>query len=478
MVDLKGSGALLVHIVDIRKGAGFCALILFVGRRRILDWDRVNGGCRFGREVGAGGCDGGGNVRRRFRFGIRVGRFGEDAAGEGSGAVLGFLGRAQVGINLDFAGLEFAVEIGIDFDEPGVADADDFEGLDGFTGADFFEEGLGEAAFGAVPFGEAGVESGADFAGDEGEDVAERFEVRRMEVKAIDRGDEGFAADAEEAFLHVAEDFADEVVTLETAGRAGSHMTFIVGKAGRLEDGVAWRAPCEEFSTAKTGRAALFSACAAGPFTKRSRRAKPPVAPFTKRSRQAKPPVAPFTKRIRPFLPPAAGFTKRSRQAKPPVAPFTKRTGHFRRGAAGLQNEADRRNRLSHLLQNEPAISATGRAVLQNEADGRNRLSHLLQNEPAISATGRAVLQNEADRRNRLSHLLQNEPAISATGGRFTKRTYTGFAEALGELALSEIHGGVHFAGWRRGRGPVWPCVVVAAVAASIVISGESFTLA
>jgi hypothetical protein len=139
--------------VDIRKDAGFCCLVILGGRGCGGNW--IDGGCWCGREVGARGCDGGGGVERFGLGRLWVGGFGKDAAGEGTGSVFGLLGRAEFGIDLDFAGLEFAVEVGVDFDDPGVAGSDDFKRFDGVACTDLFEQRLGEAALGAVPFGEA-----------------------------------------------------------------------------------------------------------------------------------------------------------------------------------------------------------------------------------------------------------------------------------------------------------------------------------
>ena len=43
-----------------------------------------------------------------------------------------------------------------------------------------------------------------------------------------DRRSQGIAPDAKQPFLHVAQDFSNQVVTLETAWRAASHETIMV----------------------------------------------------------------------------------------------------------------------------------------------------------------------------------------------------------------------------------------------------------
>ena len=48
------------------------------------------------------------------------------------------------------------------------------------------------------------------------------------------RGHQGLAPHAEQPFFHIAQDFSNEVVTLETAWRAASHETIVVGCFGKF----------------------------------------------------------------------------------------------------------------------------------------------------------------------------------------------------------------------------------------------------
>ena len=131
-------------------------------------------------------------------------------------------------MNLNLAGLEFAIEVRVDFDGPRVADPHKFVLRHGRGGsADLLNErrrdSCSNPAGGAVQRQKLVVERGADLARDEGDDVAEGFVIIRVEIDAINRGNESLAPDAEGTLLHVAQDFSNEVIALETAWRAASH---------------------------------------------------------------------------------------------------------------------------------------------------------------------------------------------------------------------------------------------------------------
>src|SRR3954451_14364152 len=125
-------------------------------------------------------------------------------------------------MNLNLAGLQLAVEVGINFDGPRIADTHVLTGRRPFTGPDLPEQSgrdfTGFAAL-SVPRRESFVERRADFARDKRHDVPKRFIVVRAQIDAVNRRNQGLAPDAEQPLLHVAEDFTDEVVALQTPWR-------------------------------------------------------------------------------------------------------------------------------------------------------------------------------------------------------------------------------------------------------------------
>src|SRR5579863_7051176 len=134
-------------------------------------------------------------------------------------------------MNLNLARLQFAIQIGIDLDSPRIADAHIFAGRHRFPRADFLEQAgrqLTRLSALPVPCSEPFIERRADLARDERHNIAKRLEIVRAQINAVDRGYQGLVPDAEQPLFHVAQDFSNEVVTLETAWQAASHGTIMV----------------------------------------------------------------------------------------------------------------------------------------------------------------------------------------------------------------------------------------------------------
>src|SRR5271165_3149567 len=125
-------------------------------------------------------------------------------------------------MNLNLARLQFAVEIGINLDGPRIADAHVFTRRR-LPRPDFLEQIRSQLArFSALPIpcGEPFIERRADLARDERHDIPKRLVIVRTQIDAVNRGYQGLVPDAEQPLFHIAQDFSNEVVTLETAWRA------------------------------------------------------------------------------------------------------------------------------------------------------------------------------------------------------------------------------------------------------------------
>src|ERR1022692_4201220 len=136
-------------------------------------------------------------------------------------------------MNLNLAGLQLAIQIGIDLDRPRIADAHVFAGRHRLPRPDLLQQAgreLARLSALPVPCGQPFIERSADLGRDERHDIAKRLIIVRTQIDAVNRGYQGLVPDAEQPLFHIAQDFSNEVITLETAWQAASHGTIVMAR--------------------------------------------------------------------------------------------------------------------------------------------------------------------------------------------------------------------------------------------------------